>query len=109
MSKLLDTLQDILTKAQDAEDVINYWKNDDAQKKSEREINRLARKTDLLISNSVIMWICMVVVTILCWVFFDKIITLFGINNKFLSFLIVSALDAIVNLIIAGLLHIFRH
>ena len=93
------------------EKVFDYWsdKNEENRETAQRKIKFWKRKEDNLFKNSLIIWIFMIVVTVLSWIFFDKITLLLGIDNKFVAFLIVSTIDAVANLIFAIILHIIRH
>lgn len=118
MSELLDFLkkanEDFAQTLEDIDKtkrVLNYWSEDNAEtrKQNERIISYYNKKSDAVLINSLIMWICMIVVTIACWFCYDIIIDFCGINNKIAGFFVMLGIYATINLIIAIVLHIFRH
>ena len=111
MSNFWDDIRAIVDDAEKTEKALSYWseENTNLRNNNEKAIREWNRKSDICLINSLIMWISMIVVTIVCWILFDNITELFGIYDTLLSFLAVLGVDMVVNLIIAIVLHIFRH
>ena len=111
----VDTVHNGITQTLDdiekTEKVLNYWDEDNSEVRDQhkRIIRYYDRKADIITFNSLIMWISMIVITISCWFCFDLIVELFNINHTVLAFFTVLGIDAVINLIIAGILHLFRH
>ena len=111
----VDALHDGITQTLDdvekTEKVLDYWSEDNSQNRTrnERLIRYYKRKSDIIAVNSLIMWVCMIIVTIACWFCFDLIVGWLHIDHTVPAFFAVLGIDAVINLIIAGVLHLFRH
>ena len=105
------TINDAIDDIEKSKKVYDYFSesNSDRRYLNAEIIRYYDRKGDKLLGNALIMWVCMIVVTVACWFCFDTIVEWFNIQNTFLAFLTVLGIDAGINLIIAGIVHLFRH
>ena len=111
MSEFIDFMKQALEDVEKTERVVNYWSDENSQtrERNERIIREYERKADVLAVNGLIMWICMVLTTIACWICFDMIVEWLHINSAVVAYFAVLGINAVINLIIAGILKIFRH
>ena len=111
MSDFINKIRDTLDDIEKTETVWNYWSDENSQnrQRNERIIREYDRKGDVLVINGLIMWICMIITTIACWICFDMIVGWFQINSRLIAYFVVLGINAAINLVIAGVISIFRH